>query len=99
MRPYAQLHEGQWHQTTRKNWLRLNYFEDPPELDAELQAEIPTEELVDDVIDIRTRKPIDWPRGRRAVEPNAPTKKISIASQNLRHPHTAPANHEHRQQI
>lgn len=44
---------------TRKNWLDLNYFGNPPELNAELEAEIPTEELVDDVIDIRTRKPLE----------------------------------------
>jgi hypothetical protein len=44
---------------TRKNGLDLNYFGDPPELDDELEAEISTSELVDDVIDIRTRKPLE----------------------------------------
>jgi hypothetical protein len=44
---------------TRKNWLDRNYFGDPPELDDELEAETSTSELVDDVIDIRTRKPLE----------------------------------------
>jgi hypothetical protein len=33
---------------TRKNWLQLNYLGDVPELDGELEAEIPTEDLVDE---------------------------------------------------
>jgi hypothetical protein len=33
---------------TRKNWLELNYLGDVPELDGELEAEIPMDELVDE---------------------------------------------------
>lgn len=44
---------------TRKNWLELNYLGDVPELDGELEAEIPMDELVDEpsnVIPIDRRK-------------------------------------------
>ena len=46
---------------TRKNWLELSYFGNPPELDGELEAEIPMDELVDEPsnvipIDRRTLK-------------------------------------------
>ena len=45
---------------TRKNWLALNYYGNPPELDGEHEAEIPMDELIDDrVIDIQTRKPLE----------------------------------------
>jgi hypothetical protein len=45
---------------TRKNWLALNYFGNPPELDGELEAEMPMDELMDDrVIDINSRKPLE----------------------------------------
>jgi hypothetical protein len=45
---------------TRKNWLALNYFGSAPALDAELEEQIPMDELIDDrVIDIHTRRPLE----------------------------------------
>jgi len=46
---------------TRENYLRLSWLGDVPKepLDAELEAEIPMDELIDDrVIDISTRRPV-----------------------------------------